>query len=83
MYSCTASWDGAATWATPVAAASVASDETQPGAAKGERGRLYGDYEGLAAAGGVAHPIWTDSRKLQTLQEEIYTARLTASDLRR
>ena len=37
----------------------VATDETQPGT----DARQYGDYEGLAVANGVAHPIWTDSRE--------------------
>jgi hypothetical protein len=72
FYSCTVSRNGGRTWATPVHAASVASDETQRAADL----RQYGDYEGLAVAGGVAHPIWTDSRDLDTLAEEIYTTRL-------
>jgi hypothetical protein len=76
FYSCTVSRDGGRTWAARVHAASVASDETQPGADF----RQYGDYEGLAVANGVAHPIWTDSRDLATLQEEIYTTRLTLAD---
>jgi hypothetical protein len=42
-----------------------------------------GDYEGLAAFGGVAHPIWTDSRRqlesaagcrTNLLMEEVFTA---------
>jgi hypothetical protein len=36
----------------------------------------YGDYEGLAVAHGVAHPVWTDSRKASARQEEIYTTAL-------
>jgi len=75
-YMCTISRDGGAMWAKPVRAASAASDETQPGA----DARQYGDYEGLAVAGGVAYPIWTDSRNLATLGEEIYTTRLTETD---
>jgi hypothetical protein len=55
-----------------VAVASVPSDETRPGATDFE----YGDYEGLAVANGVAHPIWTDARNLATRGEEIYTATL-------
>jgi hypothetical protein len=69
-YSCTYSTDGGIRWAKPVRVASVASDETQPGADP----REYGDYEGLAVANGVAHPIWTDGRDLATRGEEIYTA---------
>jgi hypothetical protein len=77
FYSCTVSRDGGRTWAPRVRAASVASDETQPGADL----RQYGDYEGLAVADGVAHPIWTDSRDLGVLGEEIYTTRLAEADL--
>jgi hypothetical protein len=77
-YSCTVSTDGGRTWAPPVHAATVASDETQPGADP----REYGDYEGLAVANGVAHPIWTDSRDLGTLREEIYTTALSETDLK-
>ena len=36
----------------------------------------YGYYQGLVASHGIAHPIWTDTRKLPTLNEEIYTVRL-------
>jgi hypothetical protein len=73
FYACTVSRDGGRTWAPGVHAASVASDETQPGTDL----RQYGDYEGLAVANGVAHPIWTDSRDLGTFGEEIYTTRLS------
>ena len=72
-YSCTVSLDGGKRFAKPVRAATAPSDETQPGADQ----REYGDYEGLAVANGVAHPMWTDSRDLATLGEEIYTTRLT------
>jgi hypothetical protein len=78
VYTCTVSRDGGGTWAKPVAAASLASDETGPDA----DARQYGDYEGLAVANGVAHPIWTDSRDLATLREEIYTTALSEADLK-
>jgi hypothetical protein len=71
-YSCAASGDGGATWTPPVRAATVFSNETVRGASPFE----YGDYAGLAVAGGVAHPMWTDSRDLATLGEEIYTTAL-------
>jgi hypothetical protein len=76
-YSCTASVDGGETWAVPRPVASVPSDETRYPAFSFQ----YGDYEGLAVAGGVAHPIWTDSRDLLTRGEEIYTTTLAPSDL--
>lgn len=43
-------------------------------------GNQYGDYEGIAAFDGIAHPIWTDSRRngepcaVRFLMEESFTA---------
>ncbi len=71
-FTCTASADGGAAWAQPVRVASVASNEAQPNA----NVRGYGDYQGLAVLDGVAHPAWTDSRRLRAVNEEIYTAAL-------
>ena len=78
FYSCTRSADGGATWSTPVRAASVPSNATLSGADTGRRtfGREYGDYQGLAVANGRAHPIWTDTRQLRRLREEVYTTLL-------
>jgi hypothetical protein len=76
-YSCTASADGGVTWAAARPVASVASNETRKPAIDFQ----YGDYEGLAVAGGVAHPMWTDGRDLRARGEEIYTTTLTAADL--
>lgn len=73
-YSCSVSRDGGGHWTRPVSAATAPSDESQPG------GRQYGYYQGLAVAGGVAHPIWTDARDVPTLGEEIYTTSLTQAD---
>jgi len=73
-YSCSASDDGGQTWAFPIAAASADSNETRK---RANRGNGYGDYEGIVAAGGLAHPIWTDSRSLRPRKEEIYTAVLS------
>jgi hypothetical protein len=78
FFSCTFSEDGGRTWVKPFHAASVPTDETQPGA----DAREFGDYEGLAVANGKAHPIWTDSRDLATRAEEIYTTTLTTADVR-
>jgi hypothetical protein len=77
-FSCATSRDGGAHWTAPFAAASVASNETRPGAFSRGVSSEYASYEGLAAADGVAHPIWTDTRRLATLGEELYTTRLTA-----
>jgi hypothetical protein len=74
VYSCAISSDGSRTWSRPVGAASVPSNEAQSDA-----NRIgYGDYQGLAVAHDLAHPIWTDSRELVTLKEEIYSTTLTA-----
>ena len=78
-FSCTVSASGGRRWSRVVRAASVASDETAPGA---RQSFGYGDYAGLVVAGGVAHPIWTDTRDLKRLREEIYTTTLTVADLR-
>jgi hypothetical protein len=78
-YSCTRSRDGGVNWAAPVRAATAPSDERVRGAdsVHGRLKREYGDYEGLAAAAGVAHPVWTDTRRLRTLREEVYTTTLS------
>jgi hypothetical protein len=78
-YSCTRSLDGGHGWVAPVHAATAPSNE-RARRADSIRGRLkreYGDYEGLAVAGGVAHPVWTDTRRLRTLREEVYTTTLS------
>jgi hypothetical protein len=71
-FTCTASRDGGDSWLAPVGAARVASDETLPGAHPTE----YGDYEGVAAADGLAHAVWTDSRRLTLWGEEVFSSRL-------
>jgi hypothetical protein len=77
-YSCAVSRDGSA-WSAPVAVARVRSNENGRYA---NREFEYGDYQGLAVGSdGVAHPIWTDSRELRTLGEEIYTTALDAANL--
>jgi hypothetical protein len=77
-FTCTVSADEARTWAPPVRAASTRSNETRFSAdADG-----YGDVQAVVAADGVAHPLWTDSRRLED-SEEIYTTRLRAVDLLR
>jgi hypothetical protein len=75
-FTCTASRDGGESWLAPVGAARVASDETAPGAHPTE----YGDYEGVAAEHGLAHAVWTDSRRLTLWGEEIFSSRLELRD---
>jgi len=50
------------------------SDETR--GSRIDFGNQYGDYEGLDAYGGVAHPVWTDHRKklIGSLWKEVFTA---------
>jgi hypothetical protein len=83
--SCSRSLNGGARWAPPVHAASVPSNERAPSADSlhGELKREYGDYEGLTVARGVAHPIWTDTRRLRSLREEVYTTTLSGASFRR
>jgi hypothetical protein len=79
--------DGGRTFAAPNARVSSASSNEHdcngvfPCSAI-DYGNQTGDYEGLVAFGGVAHPIWTDSRRNQQsaagcssgLMEEVFTA---------
>jgi hypothetical protein len=84
-FSCSRSRDGGIHWAAPVHAASAPSNERASGAdsTHGTFKREYGDYQGLTVAAGVAHPIWTDTRRLRTLREEVYTTTLTGASFRR
>jgi peptide/nickel transport system permease protein len=41
----------------------------------------YGGYPGLAAAGGVAQPMWIDARDKTHLDQEIVTARISSASL--
>jgi hypothetical protein len=75
-YTCTASLDAGASFLPPVTVAAVASNEEQPGAFRSFIGRQYGDYTAVAAAAGVVHVFWTDSRQLISAGEEIYTTTL-------
>src|SRR5262249_31370321 len=75
LFTCDLSRDGRR-WAKALPVAAVRSDESRPPASDFQ----YGDYEGLAVgADGIAHPIWTDSRDLATLGEELYTTALLPS----
>lgn len=80
------STDGGATFGPNVRVSDVSSNEHDCDGvfpcSSINYGNQQGDYEGLVAYGGVAHPIWTDSRR-QTdrstgcsrgLMEEVYTA---------
>jgi hypothetical protein len=76
---CTSSRDGRH-WSEPVRAAAPSED---PGvlwedATIGGYGdaTAYGGYPGLAAAGGVAHPLWIDTRDVGGNREEVFAANL-------
>ena len=75
---CTASRNGGRTWAVPVRVADRASDETQTAAQL----RGYGSTA-LVAANGVAHPMWTDTRNLVEMSEEIYVSSVPEGSLLR
>jgi hypothetical protein len=66
--------DGGATWVDEIRAATSPTDET---ATSADSGNQYGDYNGLAAFQGVAHPVWTDRRSgVPSDKEQIFTARI-------
>jgi hypothetical protein len=70
------STDGGLTYAPNVQVTSAPTDESGAGA---DLGNQYGDYEGIAAMGGVVHPVWTDRRAslAPSLNEEVFTATIT------
>jgi hypothetical protein len=41
----------------------------------------YGGYPGLAAAAGVAHPMWIDARDASHQDQEVFTARVSSAAL--
>lgn len=81
------STDGGASFGANVRVSTVSSNEHDCNGifpcASINYGNQQGDYEGLVAYGGVAHPIWTDSRRntepapgctTRGLMEEVFTA---------
>lgn len=66
--------DRGASYSASVQVTTASTNETCCGA---ELGNQYGDYEGIAAFGGSAHPIWVDRRAsiaaVPNLDEEIFT----------
>jgi hypothetical protein len=81
----TRSTDGGLTFAPNVKVTTAMSDESAANPFA-DAGNQYGDYEGIAAFGGAAHPIWTDGRldatidpaTGQRLGEEVFSATVTA-----
>ena len=74
---CTSSRDGRR-WSEPVRAAGPSEspgvlwqDATIAGYGDAT---AYGGYTGLAAAGGVAHPLWIDTRDVGGNREEVFAA---------
>jgi hypothetical protein len=77
-YTLARSTNGGTSWTTS-AIATATTDETCC-APSVNLGNQYGDYEGLAAAGGVVRPVWTDRRAdviALGLREEVFVAALT------
>lgn len=72
-YACTASLSGGMSWSSPRFVASRLSNENSP---RANHANGFGDYEGVATYGGLAHPVWTDGRALGRLHEEVFTARV-------
>ncbi|MGZ4154274.1 MAG: hypothetical protein ACXVQ0_07320, partial [Actinomycetota bacterium] len=74
-----ASDDGGATFSDNARVTTAPSNEEQ--GTNINFGNQYGDYEGIDAYGGVAHPVWTDHRASLPgdLWEEVFTARVQVS----
>jgi hypothetical protein len=68
--------NGGAAVSTNVRVTTATTDETASGA---DLGNQYGDYAGIDAFGGVAHPVWVDRRSslAPALGEEVFTAAVT------
>jgi hypothetical protein len=79
-FTCTASEDGGSSWAKPIAATRMVSDESRR-PANVENG--YGDYESIASARGAVLATWTDGSSLAAHQEEINAARITTKAIHR
>jgi hypothetical protein len=78
IYTLARSIDGGATY-TKSAIANASTDETCC-APSVNLGNQYGDYEGIAAWGGIVRPVWTDRRQAVIdlgAREEVFTAALT------
>jgi hypothetical protein len=78
LYTLARSTDGGSTYS----AAAVANAPTDENccAPSVNLGNQYGDYEGIAAYGGIVRPVWTDRRQDVIdlgLREEVFTAALT------
>jgi hypothetical protein len=85
-FSCTVSTDGRR-WTKPVRPARAwASVQVLWEDARiygyGDSGG-YGGYTGLAAHGGMAYPMWIDTRDLNANNEEVFSARVPVKALRR
>jgi hypothetical protein len=78
VYTLARSTDGGVTY-SPSAIANAPTDESCC-APSVNLGNQYGDYEGLAAFGGIVRPVWTDRRQAVIAlgaREEVFTATLT------
>jgi len=78
VYTLARSMNGGGTYtATPIANAPTDESCCAPSVNLGDQ---YGDYELIAAYGGVVRPVWTDRRQAVAdlgLREEVFTATLT------
>jgi len=80
-FSCTSSRDGRR-WAKPVRAAEQPADtavlwDDATIVGFGDTS-AYGGYVGVAASGGVAYPLWIDTRAVGANQQEVFGARIQA-----
>jgi hypothetical protein len=75
-YTLARSIDGGSTYNASAVAAPTDESCCSPSV---DLGNQYGDYEGIAAYGGVVRPVWTDRRQAVIdlgLREEVFTATL-------
>ena len=73
-----ASSDGGMSWVDETRVTGAQSDET---ASSADLGNQYGDYNGLVAYRGSAHPVWTDRRNgVPGDMEQIFTARVSKGE---
>jgi hypothetical protein len=77
IYTLARSTDGGGSYtASPIATAPTDESCCAPSV---NLGNQYGDYEGIAAYGGIVRPVWTDRRQSVIdlgLREEVFTATL-------
>ncbi len=72
------STDGGMTFSPNVQVTTASTNVSKPCCSNDVLSAQYADYAGIAAFGGVVHPVWTDMRaSVSALKQEIFTATIT------